>query len=145
MDRVIKFRGKRIDNGEWVYGDLENPRIKDTALIHCYRNDGDYDRQHKVEIESVGQFTGCLDKNGTEIYEGDVVKWIYTYYENDTGYSHDLTKTSEVFFRYGIFSVKDYPYNLCECDDVNSEGKETLEVIGNIFDNPELLKGGDNE
>jgi uncharacterized phage protein (TIGR01671 family) len=135
MDRVIIFRGKRIDNGEWVYGDLENPRIKDTALIHCYRNDGNYDRQHKVEIESVGQFTGCLDKNGTEIYEGDVVRVDISRFDSRIK-NHRYTKSKVEWCQDEfLLSGVDIPVHF----------RSRVEVIGNIYDNPELLKGGDNE
>ena len=73
MNRTIKFRGKRIDNGEWVYGDLEYNRAKNIARIHTYDEDGEYLMQHSVDPATVGQFTGLLDKNGKEIYEGDIV------------------------------------------------------------------------
>lgn len=71
--RVIKFRGKRFDNGEWVVGDLEyNPR-KQLARIHTYDNDGDYLNQHIIDSDTVGQFSGLTDHFGKEIYEGDML------------------------------------------------------------------------
>lgn len=71
--RIIKFRGKRFDNGEWVVGDLEyNPR-KQLARIHTYDNDGDYLNQHIVDSDTVGQFSGLTDHFGKEIYEGDML------------------------------------------------------------------------
>lgn len=73
MNRTIKFRGKRLDNGEWVYGDLEYNRAKNIARIHTYDEDGEYLIQHSVDPATVGQFTGLLDKNGKEIYEGDIL------------------------------------------------------------------------
>jgi len=133
VKREIKFRGKRIDNGEWVYGDLENPRIKDTALIHCYRSDGNYDRQHKVEIESVGQFTGVIDRNKREIYEGDIVKM------NDSiGYIAFLPQECKF-----VIVWKKYDSRLGHRSRGGSYRCDpSLEVIGNVYDNPELVKGG---
>lgn len=58
MKREIEFRGKRIDNGEWVYGDLEYSRIADAAFIHTYGPTKAYAGQFRVDPDTVGQYTG---------------------------------------------------------------------------------------
>lgn len=134
MDRVIKFRGKRIDNGEWVYGDIELPRNREAAIIHCYLDDGNYNRQYEVQKESVGQFTGCLDKNGTEIYEGDIVRVDISRFDRRIK-NHRYTNT-EVVWCQDEFLL----HNV----DIAVHYRSRVEVIGNIYDNPDLLKGGEN-
>lgn len=110
--REIKFRGKRVDNGEWVYGSLIQ-RIGYTEIF-------DDVFTWVIVPETIGQYTGLKDKNDTEIYEGDVVR---------AGGS--ITEVS--FFR-GCF------YTVIHNSNYRLSGWKTLEVIGNIHDNPELLK-----
>ena len=134
--REILFRGKRIDNGEWVNGCLAAYDL----ICQNYPEDtsnatGDYYGQTPyvgfVEVDSstVGQFTGLTDKNGKLIFEGDIVKTC-KYSEPNKQYiiKYDL--------QFGAFIGQDR-YNLYF---VTFDGdSDEFEVIGNIHDNPELL------
>lgn len=130
--REIKFRGKRLDNGEWVYGDYHHR----AGGVHCII-DMQPNFQGKVEYvviqvdtETIGQFTGLRDKNNKEIYEGDIVlsklKRARKYDEilqicfDDSEYCGKNKHGSST----SLSLLGDY---------------HTVEVIGNIHDKPELL------
>lgn len=129
MNRQIIFRGHRLDNGEWVYGDLEYNRAKNIARIHTYDEEGEYLMQHLVEPESVGQFSGLLDKNDSPIYEGDIVM--------QRGYSR--VKPMVVRFEQGAFIVGWHGGSSTQTRPMLIQKR--CEVIGNVIDNPDLLNG----
>ena len=131
--RTIKFKGKSIDGKEWLYGDLVSSADKKRFAI-LVNNKESYN-ECEVAPETIGQFSGLYDCNKKEIYEGDILKWI-------TG------KMYVVKFWRGMFyaSVEEcnegflggFPLHaLTEFE----EGK--CEIVGNIYDNTELLKGGE--
>ena len=68
MNREIKFRGIRLDNGEWVYGDLLH------LVDGVYISNDNGCNMAQIYPDTVCQFTGCIDKSGKEVYEGDVVE-----------------------------------------------------------------------
>ena len=125
--REILFRGKRMDNGEWVYGCLL--QFKGFAIF-----DHDWKTYVPVHGETVGQCTGLTDKNGKRIFEGDVVSA-----DADSPRMAVCWEPGYAEFRacwLDWFGNRLYR-SLC--------GTDKLEVIGNIHDNPELLKGGGAE
>lgn len=143
--RTIKFRGKDIETGKWVYGfyvcleDISRKPIDGKERIthriytgfadSCASQDGYdfYGDWHEIAPETVGQFTGVLDGRNQEIYENDIVA---TYFDGHCTYQ------GEVRFEAGRFIVSTNNGLL-----TNIGGKSWL-VIGNIHDNPELLEGG---
>lgn len=148
--REILFRGKRVDNGEWVEGDLTQDRDCGTAYIqgHDYYSSPEGLQRDEfcaqVDPSTIGQFTGLRDKNGVKIFEGDVVK---THYANAKKCEH----TETVVFRGGKFMAEGQIGETGKCWAPLWDGPQHLaidksvymdevEVIGNIHDNPELLR-----
>ena len=140
--REILFRGKansEIRDGEWVYGSLLAESENTFPIIaRSYDNDEDWlgiDLWDTVEPQTVGQFTGMCDKNDRKIFEGDIM-------------------TFEAFgFKYiGIVQIIDGNATILCDNQISPKGSPFLDdatkrynaiIIGNIHDNPELLKGGE--
>lgn len=126
--RMIKFRGKRIDNGMWIEGDLKTsltPKgsmVRKPAICTIEGTIGTF----FVVPETIGQFTGRLDRNNKEVYEGDIV---VIYYQNDK------SCIGRVIFCDMAFCVKTKENVI-----FNSGDFYGIEIIGNIYDNPEFLK-----
>ena len=117
MKREILFRGKKLYDGSWEYGFLS---WSDTPRGRSY-----FVNNNIVEPETVGQFTGMTDKTGKKIFEGDIIKWID---------SDGNNRIDKVLFSNGGFHLCNIYYN------IGGYKGNSLEVIGNIHDNKELLK-----
>lgn len=123
--REIKFRGKTEEmNSWWTYGNLVICDNGDYQIGNCPRY-GDIYYRNKVFKETVGQYTGLHDKNGKEIYEGDIVKSFFV----------DTDEAGNEIYKYYIIEVK-YDEVLCS---YKIDKFMNLEVIGNIYENKELL------
>lgn len=121
--REILFRGKRVDNGEWVISDCFFQCDGEVKLWDNPNRDG----WVNVDLETIGQYTGLKDKNGTKIFEGDIVKGAWNtvfvvYYD-------------ECYLQFRAKKADGYEREIDYYGD-----KNTLEVIGNIYDNHELLE-----
>lgn len=138
--REILFKAKRIDNGEWVYGNY--------AFCDCYTKQKHYIFQNKpleyaVDENTLCQYTGLTDRNGITIWENDVIKCID---KNSDSEFIAVIKfgNPNSFYSWG-YQLKHINGDKPNLDillwiDMEDTGA-TCEVIGNIFDNPELLGG----
>ncbi len=136
-DRGILFRGKRLSSGGWIYGNL----VRTDNGIYIIQNYVPMHMLTKCEVDpsTVSQYTGRTDKNGTRIFEGDVVKT--SKYGRDDGDGHNFAgfDTFQVAFGDGGYHL------LNGWRRFNLRPDEGLEVIGNRWDNPELMGGEQNE
>lgn len=133
--REILYRGKgkcetvEHHKGDWLFGDYARLKDGKTTMHFIYG-------QGEIDIATLGQYTGLKDKNGTKIFEGDIV--IFT---DECDYPHWFKRNDKILVKWdditsGFSPYVEYDSDCCEF--VN--GGET-EIIGNIYDNPELLKG----
>lgn len=131
--RTIKFRGKYIETGEWLHGNIQVPSKED---VEYFMWDCDHNQKEVIPY-TVGQFTGLTDKNGKEIYEGDI---IFSQKCDCRAVLHKVEYNIDNAM-FVAKPIQGWDFDFCQIrkDWIDKYGKE---VIGNVFDNPELLKGG---
>lgn len=134
--REIIFRGKRIEQKDWIYGSyIKYEHMGKVRHIIIRKYDQVYFNSFDVFSESVGQMTGLKDKNGKEIYEGDILDWgefnkedegeraVVEWHDKNAGW---MMKCYTIYGGEG-YSMFEYLY-------------EETEIIGNIYENPKLLE-----
>lgn len=137
--REILFRGKRVDNGEWVEGFYVNvpEHYKQEMSGKSYIVSINNGLFMEVVPETVGQYTGLKGKNGKKIFEGDIVRYRPGYWRNSI---QSVVEYCADKWNYPAFDLKDHDYEANGLQ-LAHMGEIELEVIGNIHDNPELLRG----
>nr|DAL94494.1 MAG TPA: YopX protein [Caudoviricetes sp.] len=132
MTREILFRGKRVDNGEWVegfYACVLDSHYIITGRFDSLTNGIINSEAYEVTPETVGQFTGLTDRNGVKIFEGDIVRYGQ---RGKVEYNSGSAQFTLNFTNSTYEGFDKIPF--CDC-----------EVLGNIYDNPELLEVSGNE
>lgn len=160
--REILFRGKRMNDGGWVYGDYHRYTCTTSSIIptpthYIMGRDASSKANIWVDPTTVGQYTGLPDKNGVKIFEGDIVAWRDKNFILNSHYAYGFDG-----YKYGdelIVRCLKSGFMLCKKHDgipdiPNANAKidnyafwnfhRFLEVIGNIYDNPELLEEASN-
>lgn len=148
MSREILFRGKRIDNGEWVEGYfVKGEWYFDKKEIYallpldlCFFPRCEISEWVEVDPKTICQYTGLTDKNGRKIFEGDIIKFKHGGEFHDRGiwYRNYVIEYVNTFHTYGLRFRNQSIHFACKKSIISMHD---VEVIGNIFDNPELLEG----
>ena len=131
------FRGKRVDNGELV---ISNSIMQVEGQYPCLWVDSDVNGWVEVIPETVGEYTGLTDKNGKKIFEGDIV---CTRFPKECEHAGNICSLGDIQFRDGMFGIEwtqwknDTFWGLRRIDE---DFHKEIEIIGNIYDNPELLE-----
>lgn len=127
--REILFRGIRYDNQEWIYGYLTSQFKKHTEgeMLSYIKGNEFGTGEHLVKTETVGQYTGLKDKNGNKIFEGDICLY---------GDSIGVVEFDEDD---GMFT---FTFDITTCTNFGIIWSSELEIIGNVYGNPELLEVG---
>lgn len=153
MKREILFRGKSIGTGEWLYGYLFNYGLTAPTNVPCIcvcvpKSWKEADNLYTVNPESIGQYTGLKDKNGVKIFEGDIIKTprgsigevVFGRAEEECTHMEHRRKITDVYTTYGWVFKRADGFTIA-IDDEILQG----ELIGNVTDSPEMVKGGLNE
>lgn len=148
MNREILFKAKRIDNGEWVEGCIviDQSRL-DRFKYRIQPIESGVLYAHPIDPDTLCQYTGLTDKNGKKIWENDILRYSYDY-----DGSPFLKDGEEIKYRAGAVFWSEWRGSWAVCGRGNKKctnndvfkynrNPNRTEVIGNIFDNPELLEG----
>jgi uncharacterized phage protein (TIGR01671 family) len=136
--REIKFRAKRIDNGEWIEGFYAKSEEYDSIIFtNVDEHQGEYFEYEEIDETTLCQYIGIKDKDGKKIYEGDILEWQVR--NGSSEYYECIWLEDECAFAFENRGNYESPV---DCYDYYNTCEFCMKVIGNIFDNPELLERG---
>ena len=139
--REILFKAKRKDTGEWVEGLLWKKKYNSNKIfISCFPDKDDNEEVFVVAQDTICQYTGLTDKNGRKIFEGDIVTTKYElgrggFYTFEVYYNENLCQFALTINTGSYTKNKQYDWL-----QLTASKAKKIEVIGNVFDNPELLE-----
>lgn len=151
MNREIKFRAKDCETGEWLYGSLIQRIGYFPSILHPIATDDGKIRYIEtcVDKETIGQSTELVGEHDREIFEGDIVDW--TFFYNRIGPGGGCTETDIQLRGVIKWSIGGFIFEVWRNDfedagwygisNLNFDPSSDIEVLGNIFDNPELVEG----
>lgn len=148
MKRIVKFRGKSKRTGEWLYGDLVRNVEGAFAVVPPFEmTTNNLCDQYEVDESTIGQFTGILDENGNEIFEGDIVDWTF-FCNRDYGGGAtecDTQVLGVVELEQGGFILRVVKNDFENAgfygiSDLNTDTESDVTILGNIYDNEDLLE-----
>ena len=132
MEREIKFRARDLIHNQWIYGGIAVDRKGNTVILPK----SDWSKGGCVYESTIGQYTGLQDKNGKDIYEGDILMCIGNRRDNKGKKYY-----RSVLFKHGSFCMTAPEYNcLSQLYNHVVNGKLLWEIVGNIYDNKDLLE-----
>lgn len=149
MNERYLFKGKRVDNGEWVEGGIyyqKSNNVKDEALYIIGGSLNNVGCAYEVIPETVRQCTGLRDKNGKLIFKGDVLKgFSYPFLSDGEHNYYAVVVWFEDSAAFGIYTIKNPKSKVRGISSGNTEymsewDSNNWEIIGNIHDNPELTE-----
>ena len=142
MNREILFRGKLEYNGKWIYGDLLQYENGDVAIFGEKLSSFGYEctemsKRDRVIPDTIGQYTGLKDKDGNKIFEGDILEYIGKRKDN-----MNKVYRRKIVFHEGMFALlsKELQAYSALKHHCMEDGRFAWRVIGNVHDNPELMK-----